>query len=73
MSASGTSFLNPVEAAQIEKILYYLIKSGVRPSQIGIITPYKGQRTYIVSYLSKNGQFNSAVYAQVEVASVDGF
>ena len=42
ISASGTSYLNQSEATQVEKILYYLVKSGVRPCQIGIITPYKG-------------------------------
>ena len=73
ISASGTSFLNPAEAAQIEKVVYYLVKSGVRAQQIGIITPYKGQRTYIVNYLVKQGQLNSSLYAQIEVASVDGF
>lgn len=46
---------------------------GVKPQQLGIITPYKGQRAYIVNYLQKNGQLNPNVYKEIEVASVDGF
>lgn len=40
---------------------------------LGIITPYKGQRAYIVNYLQKNGALNPEIYKQIEVASVDGF
>ena len=32
ISASGTSYLNRTEAQQIEKIVYYLMKSGLKPS-----------------------------------------
>lgn len=46
---------------------------GVKPQQLGIITPYKGQRAYIVNYLQKNGQLNPNTYKEIEVASVDGF
>lgn len=40
---------------------------------MGIITPYKGQRAFIVNYLQKNGQLNPNSYKDIEVASVDGF
>jgi hypothetical protein len=36
------------EAANCEKVVTRLLKSGVNPEQIGIITPYEGQRAYIV-------------------------
>ena len=43
-SASGTSFLNRTEAANVEKIVTRFLKSGIMPAQIGVITPYEGQR-----------------------------
>lgn len=73
ISASGTSYLNRTEVVQIERIVFYFIKAGVKPQQLGIITPYKGQRAFIVNYLQKNGQLNPNLYKEIEVASVDGF
>jgi len=73
ISASGTSFLNRTEATQVEKIVNALLKSGVKATNIGIITPYKGQRAYIVNFLLKNGALNPEIYKCIEVASVDGF
>ncbi|KAF1815664.1 P-loop containing nucleoside triphosphate hydrolase protein [Eremomyces bilateralis CBS 781.70] len=52
ISASGTSYLNRTEASN----------AGVQPADIGVITPYEGQR----SYIKEN-------YKEVEVASVDAF
>ena len=31
-------------------------RAGITSKQIGIVTPYKGQRAYIINYLQKNGQ-----------------
>jgi len=73
ISASGTSFLNRTEAAQVEKVVNALIRSGVKAQNLGIITPYKGQRAYIVNYLAKNGALNPEIYKSIECASVDGF
>lgn len=42
ISASKTSYLNRKEATQVERCVYFLVKSGVKPQKIGIITPYKG-------------------------------
>ena len=42
ISASGTSFLNRLEAQQIEKVVSTMFNAGLRPDQIGIITPYEG-------------------------------
>lgn len=69
ISSSGTSYLNRQETALIEDIVYRLIKAKVKPEQIGIITPYKGQRFYIGDYLSKNGRLNHALYRTIEVIS----
>jgi regulator of nonsense transcripts 1 len=48
ISASGTSYLNRTEAANVEKIATRLLKAGVKPTQIGVITPYEGQRSFVV-------------------------
>jgi regulator of nonsense transcripts 1 len=42
ISASGTSFLNRQEAANVEQLVTAFFKAGLRPEQIGIITPYEG-------------------------------
>jgi hypothetical protein len=61
------------EAAICEKIVTHLLKVGVNPSQIGIITPYEGQRSYITAYLLRHGSLRSQLYKEIETASVDSF
>lgn len=73
LSVSGTSYLNRVEAQQCEKIVTFLLNSFVSPNEIGIITPYEGQRSYIVNYMQMNGSLPKILYQDVEVANVDGF
>ncbi|KAK4697556.1 regulator of nonsense transcripts 1, partial [Phenoliferia sp. Uapishka_3] len=79
ISSSGTSFLNSkttkprTEASNVEKIVTRFFKSGVLPGQIGVITPYEGQRAYIASYMQFNGSLKKELYKEVEVASVDAF
>ncbi|CAM8880901.1 unnamed protein product [Rhodiola kirilowii] len=73
ISSSGTSYLNRTEAANVEKIVTTFLKSGVVPSQIGVITPYEGQRAYIVNHMSRNGSLRQQLYKEIEVASVDSF
>ncbi|KAH7889474.1 AAA domain-containing protein [Phlebopus sp. FC_14] len=73
ISSSGTSFLNRTEASNVEKIVTKFFKSGVVPSQIGIVTPYEGQRSYIVNYMQFNGSLKKDLYKEIEVASVDAF
>jgi regulator of nonsense transcripts 1 len=73
ISASGTSYLNRTEAAAVEKVVTHLLKCGVLPSQIGIITPYEGQRAHVVAVMARNGPMRQALYAEIEVASVDSF
>lgn len=95
ISASGTSYLNRTEAANVEKIVTTFLRSGVVPSQvyflsllvtfyevlvcfgqailkltilqIGVITPYEGQRAYIVNYMSRNGALRQQLYKEIEV------
>ena len=73
MSSSGTSFLNRSEAAAIEKVVTTFLKSGLEPRQIGVITPYEGQRAYVCHYMSMAGTLKSQLYEDLEVASVDSF
>ncbi|KAK9455197.1 P-loop containing nucleoside triphosphate hydrolase protein [Dipodascopsis uninucleata] len=73
ISASGTSYLNRTEASNCEKIVTCFFKAGIKPSQIGIITPYEGQRSYIIQSMQLNGSLKKDLYKEVEVASVDAF
>ncbi|WWD07260.1 hypothetical protein V865_005357 [Kwoniella europaea PYCC6329] len=73
ISSSGTSFLNRTEASNVEKMVTKFFKSGVLPSQIGVITPYEGQRSYIAAYMQLHGSLKKDLYKEVEVASVDAF
>lgn len=47
--------------------------AGVAPTQIGIITPYEGQRAHVVTTMARSGPLRQALYAEIEVASVDSF
>lgn len=73
ISASGTSYLNRAEAAGVEKLVTHLLRVGIRPDQIGVITPYEGQRAHVVGTMLRSGPLRSELYAGVEVASVDAF
>jgi len=73
ISSSGTSYLNRTEASNVEKIVTRFFKSGVVPSQIGIVTPYEGQRSYITNFMQFNGSLRKDLYKEIEVASVDAF
>lgn len=73
IAGSGTSYLNRTEAANVEKITTRFLKAGVKPEQIGIITPYEGQRAYLVQYMQYQGSLHSKLYQEIEIASVDAF
>lgn len=55
------------------QVVSAIIKSGVSGSRIGVITPYEGQRSFVVSFMAANGSLKSSQYSGVEVASVDSF
>ena len=73
ISASGTSYLNRTEASMVEKVITHFLRAGVTSQQIGVITPYEGQRAYIVNYMMRNGPLRKQLYTDIEVASVDAF
>jgi len=73
IAGSGTSYLNRTEAALVEKITTRFLKCGVKPEQIGVVTPYEGQRAYLVQYMQYNGSLHAKLYQEIEVASVDAF
>lgn len=73
ISASGTSFLNRTEAQNVEKIVTRFFKAGVKPEDIGVITPYEGQRSFVVQSMQQSGTFRKENYKEIEVASVDAF
>lgn len=75
ISGSGNSFLNRVEAMNVERVITRLFRDGVTPDQIGVITPYEGQRAYVVQYMSMNSTLaeKKQQYLDVEVTSVDAF
>ena len=63
IASSGTSFLNRAEAATVERIVSRFLQSGgVSPSDIGVITPYEGQRAFIVNYFKHQGKLAHDVY-----------
>lgn len=73
LSESFTYFHGRTEASNVEKIVTKFFKSGVNPGQIGVVTPYEGQRSYIVNYMQFNGSLKKDLYKEIEVASVDAF
>lgn len=54
--------LSRTEAANVEKIATRFLRSSIKPEQIGIITPYEGQRAYVVQYMQYSGALNKKLY-----------
>ncbi len=73
ISASGTSYLNRTEAAAVEKLVTAFLRAGITPAEIGVITPYEGQRAYVVAHMARTGALRQQLYKEIEVASVDSF
>ena len=73
ISGSGTSYLNRAEAMNVERLVTQFIKAGLEGNQIGVITPYEGQRAHIQSVLQKHTTLHTNLYKDVEIASVDAF
>ena len=67
------SFLTHAEAANVEKIVTHFLKGGATPGQLGVITPYEGQRAHVLQVMLRNGTMRQQLYTDIEVASVDSF
>mmetsp|Transcript_11735 Transcript_11735/g.23095 ORF Transcript_11735/g.23095 Transcript_11735/m.23095 type:complete len:1118 (+) Transcript_11735:33-3386(+) len=72
LASTGTSYLNRTEAANCERVVTALLNGGAVPGQIGVVTPYEGQRAFIVSELQR-GPLPTQTYKEIEVSSVDAF
>ncbi|KAH0794228.1 regulator of nonsense transcripts 1 [Histomonas meleagridis] len=72
-SDNGASYINRLEAYLVSQIISKLCHAGVDPNQIGVITPYAGQRFYLKQFLSTAGDLPMELYSYIEVASVDSF
>jgi regulator of nonsense transcripts 1 len=73
ISASGTSYLNRTEAVSVEKIVTHFLRAGVAPEALGVVTPYEGQRAYVVQHMTRAGVLRQQLYNEIQVASVDSF
>ena len=73
IAGSGTSYLNRTEASNVEKFVTRFIKCGIKAEQIGVITPYEGQRAYLVNCMQYQGSLHAKIYQSIEIASVDAF
>ncbi|KAN0025246.1 hypothetical protein ACTFIU_003506 [Dictyostelium citrinum] len=62
----GESKFNNGEVIVVKRHIEKLIECGVKPNDIGVITPYNGQVKLLKSYLSKK-------YPSMEIGTVDGF
>jgi regulator of nonsense transcripts 1 len=63
----------PAEAANTEKVVTSLLRAGVGAAEVGVITPYEGQRAHISAVMLRNGPLKPTLYENVEVSSVDAF
>ena len=66
LSSLGTSYENKLEAQIIAKLILKF-PNNISHKNIGIITPYIGQKNLLYSLLSKNDNYN------LEISSVDSF
>lgn len=73
VSFIGTSYLNQTEVRNCEKIISFLLKNGVNTSEIGVVTPYEGQRAFLFQYLKEIGTLKENVYDEIEIENIDSF
>ena len=49
----------------VEKLVTSFLDKGIYPNQIGIITPYEGQRSYVVQTMIKSAGGRQDIYKEV--------
>ena len=50
----------------VEKCVTQFLKCGCKSEQIGVITPYEGQRAYLVNYMRRIGTMPQHVYEEID-------
>lgn len=71
---SATSYINQAEVGCVNQILTRLWENGVTASDIGIITPYTGQQTFLIEHLPLISGINDPdFFSELEISSVDAF
>lgn len=73
ISNSGTSYINAFEATIVSQIVNQMCHAGVDPNNIGIISPYSGQKFYLQNFLASMATLPAAFYQKLTIASVDSF
>jgi regulator of nonsense transcripts 1 len=63
------SYGNSLEAEIVVRVVCRLLKAGIPPSHIGIITPYRGQ----VKLIDKDLRHEPSDYPGLKIATVDSF
>ena len=63
---SGVSYRNLGQIKHVQKYVEQLIQADVDQSEIGIISPYEGQKLSMVNALEK-------IYPEVEISNIDSF
>ena len=64
LSERGTSYINVPEALLVKEFITYFIKKRIKKKNIGIITPYKGQKNYLIDIIDD---------PSIEIQTVDAF
>ncbi|KAH0795449.1 Regulator of nonsense transcripts 1 [Histomonas meleagridis] len=71
---NGLSYVNRHEGGCVSVLLDLMWKSGVKATEIGIITPYAGQQAYLMETLPMMCSINDPkFFDDLEIASVDAF
>ncbi|KAI3388588.1 hypothetical protein SNEBB_003801 [Seison nebaliae] len=73
ISATGKSCLNRMEATYVRNIVVRLLRCGLNPEQIGIMTPYEGQRSFLFQHIHHSGEISVEHCGELEISSVDAF
>ncbi|KAK8810423.1 hypothetical protein WA158_006998 [Blastocystis sp. Blastoise] len=69
------SYINRKEAERIFELLNLMYSNGIKPEDIGVITFYNGQRTYVENLINTfelNSEYRNYLN-QITINSVDGF
>merc|ERR1711920_608779 len=69
----GESFRNEKEADLVVDVVKDLLDGGLKPTQVGVVTPYAAQVKLLRTLLARAGLPTSREKGGVEINSVDGY